>query len=170
MDCHLGNMMKNLDTIDVTDTSFTTEDGRRLSGIGLVLNGELVKGTFDELMFVCASSFKQLYNIELMTCSCGNAGCAGIFYGTNIKHRRYTVEWRDIDCGFPKRFYNFGAVEYKATVEKARNLILGVVEGYASRQHKEDYYEYGIDSIESVSELSERMDYTKAWLECYNLE
>lgn len=50
------------------------------------------------------------------TCSCGIAGCAGIFDGVHLKVRGRSVEWRvKKGMGYdflPKRFYSFNKDEY----------------------------------------------------------
>lgn len=54
---------------------------------------------------------------EPFTCSCGHAGCAGIWDGIYIKERGYSIEWRakrEDGYGFlPKTFFNFEKSQYK---------------------------------------------------------
>lgn len=59
--------------------------------IQFTVNGkELPK--IDEVDFI--RSYRNTFNIELFTCGCGVAGCAGWFDGVDIKNRKHTVEWR----------------------------------------------------------------------------
>ena len=51
------------------------------------------------------------------SCSCGEAGCAGIWDGIYVRERGYSVEWRakrEDGYGFlPKTFFNFEKSQYK---------------------------------------------------------
>lgn len=114
----------SLDTIDVGVTPANEKNLH--DAVHLILNGECVKGTFEPLSLLI-SSYYRICSIDLLTCSCGSAGCAGIFDGTEVKKRRHTVEWRDIDCGLPKRFYRFDRKEYEKVVEKSVTLIKDIV-------------------------------------------
>lgn len=59
------------------------------------------------------------------SCSCGEAGCAGIWDGIYPKVRKHTVEWRvksDKDGYvrlFDKRFYQFSRLEYELELKNA---------------------------------------------------
>lgn len=106
-----------MDTIDV---ELLTEHGLE---IGLILNKERVAATFSPMALVVSfNNFKKV-DEDILTCSCGVSGCAGIFYGTTIKVRRKTVEWRDIDSGLPKRFYSFDRNQYKSVVNKITEYL-----------------------------------------------
>lgn len=64
----------------------------------------------------------------LFTCSCGEAGCAGIFNGILVKVRKNTVEWRINDEKtieiLGKRFFSFPRKEYEeATIGIAKRLL-----------------------------------------------
>lgn len=64
----------------------------------------------------------------LFTCSCGEAGCAGIFNGILVKVRKNTVEWRINDEKtieiLGKKFFSFPRKEYEeATVGIAKRLL-----------------------------------------------
>lgn len=148
--------MKNLDTIDVQ-----LEDHGHGEYISLVLNGEVVKGTFDYRTFAILGGVKSI-TFEVMTCSCGHAGCAGIFDGTAIKRRRYTVEWRDIDCGLPKKFYNFDVEQYDATTRKALEYMYGIVERRVDVDEDSYWYD-GICNSGSIEDLESGIQYTKDW-------
>jgi len=62
------------------------------------------------------------------TCSCGDAGCSGIWNGIKVKPRKRTVEWRakfEDGYGFlGKQYFNFGRDEYV----KAFNDLLVEIE------------------------------------------
>lgn len=51
------------------------------------------------------------------SCSCGEAGCAGIWDGIYVRERGYSIEWRakrEDGYGFlPKTFFNFEKSQYK---------------------------------------------------------
>lgn len=53
------------------------------------------------------------------TCSCGVAGCAGIWDGIYVKIRKHTVEWKvregDGYDFLDQRFYSFDRVQYEQT-------------------------------------------------------
>lgn len=89
--------------------------------ISLVINGAVVPGEFDDYAFVL-STLNHISDVTILTCSCGSAGCAGIFHGTRVKNRRRTVEWRDIDSGLPKKFYSFDRAQYTVAVEEVKKL------------------------------------------------
>lgn len=111
-------MSKN-DTIDIRVTKYRTDKYDELAHrIDLVLNGEVLSQCFDDFHVLASFMCYRQYTAEVLTCSCGVAGCAGIFYGTEIKVRKNTVEWRDIDSGLPKRFYSFSLANYRATMQK----------------------------------------------------
>lgn len=139
-----------MDTIDIQKDE--NEGGEYIT---LVLNGEPVNGTFDCWGFVLATEFK-LNRFEVMTCSCGNAGCAGIWEGTNIKYRRRSVEWRDIDCRLPKRFYGFDRIAYGNVVLKTYYMMEDIV-----RKREAD----GVDSDEMYGILSSctMADFRYSW-------
>ncbi len=54
-------------------------------------------------------------------CSCGDAGCAGIWNGVMSKHRKHTVEWRTKEQDgyyFMRRFYSFNKDEYIQAIKQ----------------------------------------------------
>jgi hypothetical protein len=154
-----------IDTIDVSLESSTFEDGTRYESINLVLNGETVKGPFNAYAFGLTGVTKR-GTMEIRTCGCGVSGCAGIFDGTKIKPRRYTVEWRDIDSGLPKRFYSFLRADYEAAVVKTFSLMRQVAEireaRGASRDSENEAYD-GILSFWNVEEFEDTVAWTKRW-------
>lgn len=158
--------MNRFDTIDVSLEVSTYKDGTRYESINLVLNGEVVAGSFNAYSFGFSGATKR-ETMEVRTCGCGVAGCAGIFYGTKIKRRRFTVEWRDIDSGLPKRFYNFDRNDYEAAIAKTFSLMRQVAEireaRGADRDGEKEAYD-GILSFWSIEDFEETVEWTKRWL------
>ncbi len=152
------------DTIDVQ--LHRSEDGNHY--ISLILNGLPVKGTFDAFDLISSTHYKHML-LELMTCSCGVPGCAGIFEGTYVKHRRFTVEWRDIDSGFPKKFYSFKVADYAAAVDKAKEMMYTI----ARERENGDAVSDDIDRydrfyrFDSVTSLENILEYQKEWTKNY---
>lgn len=114
------------DTIDVKHVQ-EVHDGVRFDKIVLVLNGEQFNRVLDPFAFITSAHFKQSLQ-TVITCSCGDSGCAGVFSGVNIKCRRYNVEWRDIDCQLPKRFYRFKLENYLNCVEQTRKYLTDIAQ------------------------------------------
>lgn len=56
----------------------------------------------------------------LFSCSCGAAGCAGIWDGIHVKVRKHSVEWRarkEYGYGFlNKQFYSFDRAQYTKAI------------------------------------------------------
>jgi len=117
--------MKNLDTIDVK-LNIWEHEGRTYEAIDLILNGEVMKGTFD-VMYFAVPRMKKV-EVYIRTCSCGVAGCADIWGGVIVKRRAKTVEWRDTDKSFPKKFYAFDRYYYTAAQDKALLLMRKIAE------------------------------------------
>jgi hypothetical protein len=157
--------MKGLDTIDVEKYSTKRDDGSlSYQGITLLLNGLPVKGTFDAIEFATSLSVGKKVTGELMTCSCGNAGCAGIWEGTKIKVRSRTVEWTDIDSGLPKRFHSFDRVAYAAAIAKTVTLMKEIAAENAVRVKNEDYDRYAsLINYESEDEVDHAIAYRVNW-------
>lgn len=96
-------------------------------GISFWVNGERLP-PIEPSYFILTRP--KITNMELFTCSCGNAGCAGWWCGQKIKTRKNTVEWTVLDNADKrarekvKRFYRFSRENYDAVVEKVLNRIL----------------------------------------------
>lgn len=159
--------MKNLDTIDVGLDERHYGDDQYLEFIYLILNGEAVKGTFDAYEFGISGLLKssKTRTIEILTCGCGVAGCAGIFEGTRVKRRRHTVEWRDIDCGLPKRFYNFDRAQYDSTVAKTLQLMRSIAEKREARGSSDDDFYEGILHFWTVKGFEDALQWSQRWWE-----
>ena len=93
------------------------------------LNGKKVDYTFDNTAFLrsCKSSEQFMF-----VCSCGDAGCAGIWNGIGVKVRRYTVEWRIPEHSnytfLTKKFYSFDRIAYEATRKKLLDSLINYAE------------------------------------------
>lgn len=114
--------MKNRDTIDVKHFYIDEPEGVFYHKIILILNGQDVPGVFDAVALASSGGLKKV-TFEVLTCSCGIGGCAGIFEGTTIKRRRFTTEWRDIDSGLPKSFYSFNNEDYDNAIAKSIEIM-----------------------------------------------
>lgn len=69
---------------------------------------------------------QQISTFEPFTCSCGVAGCAGIWSGIMTKHRKHTVEWKsnkDDGYQFINRFYSFDKEQYISAIRDAYNQL-----------------------------------------------
>lgn len=96
---------------------------------------------------------------EPFTCSCGHAGCAGIWDGIYVRERGYSIEWRakrEDGYGFlPKTFFNFEKTAYKrafkvllSDIERlSKEFDLVVDPGYC-----EDQLVTGLDFLKYVKE------------------
>lgn len=154
----MDTSMKNTDTIDIKYSRDVEADE---ACITLVLNGVEVEGTFNDFVFASSKELK-VGTIELLTCLCGVSGCAGIFYGTKIKRRRYTTEWRDIDCGFPKKFYRFDNAEYDAAIDATLSALRDVAISREKAGKVWEDYDYGsFYRFHSVAELEQRLERNK---------
>lgn len=140
--------MTMLDTIDVKWVRSSDEEGE-YNDIVLILNGEELKRPFDWAVFAYLFPKFRKHTTEILTCTCGNAGCAGIFYGTTIKTRKHTVEWRDIDCRLPKRFYRFSIESYRAAVEKVIEITKIPNQFYGSEQERINAIQWMQNSYDS---------------------
>lgn len=160
--------MSSFDSISVALVMYPSEDGVLHEDISLVLNGEKVSGTFDPYT-LSETLLLERSEAEILTCSCGNAGCAGIFDGTAVKRRRYTVEWRDMDCGLPKKFYKFKRAEYEAAAAEAIQLMRGIVtRREINPTIEQDYYYAGPLSYTTVREFEKSLERSSEWFVKYN--
>lgn len=156
--------MNKRDTIDVKYFCPEEPENNFYDGVILILNGEDVSGCFDAMSLVLSSHVKRSV-WEILTCSCGIGGCAGIFDGTSIKTRRYTVEWRDIDSGLPKRFYSFDKKEYNEAVQKTMGIMRVIAKKRESLppETDDDYRYDGVLNFWSVKDLDDRIQHAIEW-------
>lgn len=130
------------DTIDIRLTSkqILSEDGLdvvdRYIVSNIYINGDLIVCEYvDCLAFmVSIGDNRHVFEREIgvqysgvsdfypFSCSCGIAGCSGIYQGVNSRHRRNSVEWRIVsDLGYhflSKRFYRFDRKLYDGMLLK----------------------------------------------------
>ena len=140
-----------MDTIDV---KYDLRDGNH--EIVLILNGEEVLGTFDCFFFI-HSILTKFSVCELLTCTCGVAGCAGVFFGTRVKVRKNTVEWRDIDSGLPKSFYSFDKQDYLVAIKKTKSLFYSNIIGVECEDP------YSLCSFDSYKEFESCLKRGQEW-------
>lgn len=67
--------------------------------------------------------------MEVFTCTCGVAGCNGMFNPIDIKVRRHTVEWRvpNRETEYPfldANFYQFGTPMFEAEIKRVVNEMV----------------------------------------------
>lgn len=71
------------------------------------------------------------------SCSCGDAGCAGLWEGIYVKVRKYSVEWRiEKNTGYdflPKRFYSFQRTQYEKGLEDLKEKLYNLVYQYEDK-------------------------------------
>lgn len=113
----------------------------------LIINDELIRGTTDYRELINTTTQRQCYeseyhlpehNVEIrnsheyshwyvFTCSCGIAGCAGIWDGIHLKVRKHTVEWRvGKNMGYDflgKRYFQFDRKGYFKMLDEIKQEI-----------------------------------------------
>jgi Zn-finger domain-containing protein len=120
-------MTDSIDTVVTIEKAVDVFDNTpfKIFDIGLIINGVNyhVKVAASQIFAV-----KRSCKAEIFTCSCGVAGCAGIFEMVEVKVRKHTIEWRlPVDSGYgflPKRFYSFSRKEYLAMLEETRQELV----------------------------------------------
>src|SRR5690606_5124795 len=68
--------------------------------------------------FDLTSSAREGGDYFILTCGCGDAGCAGLFEPIKVAHTADTISWH-ITEPEPKRGYTFRRVEYVAEIRRA---------------------------------------------------
>ena len=76
---------------------------RRIVPTGVVDYRQLVRSLTEEGEF------------HLFTCGCGEAGCAGIHGGIEVRHRKGRTSWR-MNCENPLREFLFDTAQYQQAV------------------------------------------------------
>ena len=143
------------DTIKI-ELSFTKdEEGGNYLSSEVIINGKAIKQFAEFTDFLLSSKDNRSYhdkkyypkNKQLVdssfypfTCSCGIAGCAGIWEGIKSNHRKHTVEWRvPTKAGYSrfldKNFYSFSKEQYEGECDKCwafleDNLEVEVLQDY----------------------------------------
>ncbi len=158
-----------MDTIDVElDVGVhTNESGpdSKYQNINLILNGVTVAEPFDCFTLIYSKLFKRCI-MEITTCSCGNAGCAGVFYGSKIHRKARSVEVTRIDDRLPNRFYRFSKPDWDGAIDKTIAILYQVAdlrekEGYDGYEGPDAYD--GILGFNSKEEVDDRLKYGYDW-------
>lgn len=110
----------------------------------------------------CKSDWGDWSAFYPWACSCGDAGCAGIWDGIYVRERGYSIEWRakrDDGYGFlPKTFFNFEKSQYKHAFDELLAQIVGLCSDYPNTilvvdaGYCEEQLVTGIDFLEYVRE------------------
>lgn len=110
----------------------------------------------------CKSDWGDWSAFYPWACSCGDAGCAGIWSGISVRERGYSIEWRakrDDGYGFlPKTFFNFEKAAYKQAFDDLLIQIIGLCSDYPNTilvvdaGHCEEQLVTGLDFLEYVAE------------------
>lgn len=110
----------------------------------------------------CKSDWGDWSAFYPWACSCGDAGCAGIWSGISVRERGYSIEWRakrEDGYGFlPKTFFNFEKSQYKRAFDDLIAQIVGLCSDYPNTilvvdaGHCEEQLVTGIDFLEYVRE------------------
>lgn len=156
-------MPASLDTIDIEKHVEVYESGS-LEKLVLVLNGTPLKGTFDAGELAISLAINREDDLEIMTCSCGNAGCAGINYGTTIIPGDHIIRWEDIDCGLPNKSYRFDRKRYEAVIDKAIRLMKELAVSNGSKSEEEDDDCYGLHRrLRSEEDVDKALAHQLSW-------
>lgn len=104
------------------------------------------KAKEDEFGCLIPSATHWIYGVSRFypfTCSCGVAGCAGIWDGIKTKHRKYTVEWRakreDGYTFLPKSYYRFHKQQYYSQLNKMVVELKEIIETYPDLEDNTEY-------------------------------
>lgn len=137
-------------------------DGKPFLTVDMILNGKKVVWSEGvDVWSVLYYSFQhrpewggKLYDYSAFypfSCSCGDAGCAGIWGGIKVRVRKHTVEWRiNKDDGYggflDKTFYSFDRRQY----EKAYKNFIHWMEGHSYDVDDGDTYVSGSWLVQEV--------------------
>lgn len=112
----------------------------------------------------CKSDWGDWSAFYPWVCSCGDAGCAGIWSGISVRERGYSIEWRakrDDGYGFlPKTFFNYEKTAYKRAFDDLLAQIVGLCSDYPNSilvvdaGYCEEQLVTGLDFLEYVRENS----------------
>jgi hypothetical protein len=84
----------------------------------ILIDGAPISTGFHIDYFDLASSARENGDYFILTCGCGDAGCAGLFEPIKVTHTSDTIAWH-ITEPEPKRDYIFRKPEYVAEVRRA---------------------------------------------------
>jgi hypothetical protein len=100
------------------------------TNVDVLVDGELLAdfGNFaTDLPFALLPSAEYDGSFEILTCTCGNAGCAGLFHPIQVAHHDGAVHW-EITEPEPPRHLTFDerayAEEISRLVDEGKRLVL----------------------------------------------
>lgn len=111
--------------------------GHALIDLAVVLNSKEIEQTHIDVRRLFLDSLdsstywekgnSKYSSFYLFSCSCGAAGCAGIYDGIHVRNRKFSIEWRmKKEDGYDfleKNFYSFDKNQYIAALKKAKKDI-----------------------------------------------
>lgn len=110
----------------------------------------------------CKSDWGDWSAFYPWTCSCGDAGCSGIWSGISVRERGYSIEWRaKRDDGYSfltKTFFNYEKTAYKRAFDDLLAQIVGLCSDYPNTilvvdaGYCEEQLVTGLDFLEYVKE------------------
>lgn len=118
----------NEDTINIVGSFVRSEflENTLVLKVVLKINGQPIEWSYMDVISIAKnwnnhhSDFYPEYRhsvFEPFSCSCGVAGCAGIYDGIYVKRRKHSVEWRakaiDGYSFLPKTFFSFNRKQYE---------------------------------------------------------
>lgn len=102
-----------------------------LHDVFLTIDGRMVERAYFDHIDLVAAAGVDLVAIDILTCNCGNAGCAGYFDPLIIEAGEEQVIWHCIgECAGhlgAERFV-FDKETYLSDIEKLQNLLLSRIE------------------------------------------
>lgn len=121
---------------------FQNVKGLALIDISILLNDKEVKWNSIDIYSLffksidCSTNWEtgiSFYSaFEPFSCSCGQAGCAGIWDGIYVKNRKHSIEWRakkqDGYKFLDKTFYSFSKEQYLFALRQLHKNILFLTE------------------------------------------
>jgi len=123
------------------------------------IDGERVNITFDPVEFVIAKPQENPRSYEIFTCSCGHAGCAGIFEGISVHKEDDKVVWIDGDSKLKQQRYEFDSVRYEETVTNTLQTLFDIAEYRELYGYVEFPDDHSILYFKNVSELNDELDF-----------
>lgn len=137
-----------LEKYDVDSDSYVEDGIGKILNMEIFINEQLINHYIDIIAFlyppeIVKDTYNPVYRKDFrsckgklwmkhsdfypFSCSCGVAGCAGIWDGIYVKNRKHTVEWRipeNSGYGFlDKKFYSFRKDEYLAEIDRLKQTL-----------------------------------------------
>lgn len=115
----------------------TPDDGETWIELAVLIDGRPFGQDFAVDIFEFAKSCQSDGEMELFTCGCGNASCAGIFKGVQVTHSASAIHWRcpdpmagdwESDAEYPAgwRDFTFEPTSYADVVEECIGRIVSL--------------------------------------------